>query len=58
MPLVWPAGTYWGPVSSTGAGETVESADLYIFVGPRFNDYNTTGYSCLIKVRRPRTHTP
>lgn len=35
-------GTYWGPVSSSGAGETVESADCYIFLGPRFNDYNTT----------------
>jgi len=23
-------GTYWGPVSSPGAGETVESADMYI----------------------------
>lgn len=42
-------GTYWGPVSSVGAGETVESADMYIFLGSRFNDYNTTGYTCLIK---------
>lgn len=42
-------GTYWGPVSSTGAGETIESADLHIFLGARFNDYNTTGYTCLVK---------
>lgn len=42
-------GTYWGPVSSPAAGETVESADFYIFLGPRFNDYNTTGYTCLVK---------
>lgn len=38
-----------GPVSSPGAGETVESADCCIFLGARFNDYNTTGYTCLIK---------
>lgn len=36
-------------MSSAGAGETVESADLHVFLGARFNDYNTTGYTCLVK---------
>jgi len=27
----------------------VESADCFLFLGARFNDYNTTGYTCLIK---------
>ena len=42
-------GTYWGQVSSPYVCETVESADIYVFVGPVFNDYTTTGYSTLIK---------
>jgi len=42
-------GTYWGNVSSSYVCEIVESADLYIYVGPVFNDYTTTGYSTLVK---------
>mmetsp|Transcript_9215 Transcript_9215/g.24323 ORF Transcript_9215/g.24323 Transcript_9215/m.24323 type:complete len:614 (+) Transcript_9215:83-1924(+) len=42
-------GTYWGSVSSPGCCNIVESADLYIFVGPVFNDYTTVGYSTLLK---------
>jgi len=42
-------GTYWGAVSSPSVCETVEAADFYIFVGPRFNDYTTTGYSLLLQ---------
>jgi len=42
-------GTYWGNVSSPFVCEIVESADLYIYVGPVFNDYTTTGYSTLVK---------
>eukprot|EP00930_Biecheleria_cincta_P055547 TRINITY_DN41865_c0_g1_i1.p1 TRINITY_DN41865_c0_g1~~TRINITY_DN41865_c0_g1_i1.p1 ORF type:complete len:581 (-),score=109.98 TRINITY_DN41865_c0_g1_i1:185-1927(-) len=42
-------GTYWGAVSSPVACEMVESADIYMFVGPRFNDYTTTGYSLLVQ---------
>mmetsp|Transcript_25540 Transcript_25540/g.80911 ORF Transcript_25540/g.80911 Transcript_25540/m.80911 type:complete len:549 (-) Transcript_25540:39-1685(-) len=42
-------GTYWGQVSSPGCCEIVESADMYVFVGPLFNDYTTTGYSLLVK---------
>lgn len=38
-------GTYWGPVSSPGCGEVVESSDCYLFVGPRFTDYTTVGHS-------------
>lgn len=41
-------GTYWGPVSSPGCGEVVESSDCYLFAGPLFTDYTTTGYSALI----------
>jgi pyruvate decarboxylase len=42
-------GTYWGNVSSPFVCEIVESADLYVYVGPVFNDYTTTGYSTLVK---------
>lgn len=41
-------GTYWGPVSSPGCGAVVESADAYLFAGPIFTDYTTTGCSALI----------
>ncbi len=41
-------GVYWGPVSSPGCGEIVESSDLYLFVGPNFNDYTTVGHVCNI----------
>ncbi|QDZ23792.1 pyruvate decarboxylase [Chloropicon primus] len=42
-------GTYWGQVSDPYVCETVESADFYLFIGPVFNDYTTTGYSTLVK---------
>lgn len=42
-------GTYWGPVSSAGCGEIIESADAYLFAGPTFTDYTTVGYTTLIK---------
>ena len=41
-------GIYWGPVSSPGCGEIVESADLALFAGPTFTDYTTTGHAALI----------
>ncbi|KAK9816456.1 hypothetical protein WJX72_000539 [[Myrmecia] bisecta] len=41
-------GTYWGPVSTEFCAEMVESADAYVFAGPIFNDYSSTGYSLLI----------
>jgi len=41
-------GTYWGPVSSPGANEIVESANAYLFAGPRFTDYTTCGFTGLI----------
>lgn len=41
-------GTYWGAVSDKYVSEIVESADLYILVGPILNDYNTVGWSSLI----------
>jgi pyruvate decarboxylase len=41
-------GIYWGPVSSPGCSELVESSDVYLFAGPIFNDYTTTGYTALI----------
>lgn len=37
-------GIYWGPVSSPGCKEIVESSDLYFFIGPNFNDYTTVGH--------------
>jgi len=42
-------GTYWGPVSSPGCAEMVESADVYLFAGPLFTDYTTTGDTSLIR---------
>lgn len=41
-------GTYWGPVSSPGCAEVVESSDVYLFAGSLFTDYSTTGYTSLI----------
>ncbi|KAG5544994.1 hypothetical protein RHGRI_017451 [Rhododendron griersonianum] len=37
------------PVSTSYCGEVVESVDVYVFVGPIFNDYSLVGYSLLIK---------
>ena len=45
-------GIYWGPVSSPGCGEIVESSDLYFFVGPNFNDYTTVGHVCNIQPKK------
>ena len=41
-------GTYWGQVSSPGVSEILESSHAYLFVGPTFTDYTTTGYTTLI----------
>jgi TPP-dependent 2-oxoacid decarboxylase len=41
-------GTYWGPVSSPGCAEIVESADLCLAAGARFTDYTTVGHASLI----------
>ena len=41
-------GIYWGQVSSTGVSEIVESSHAYLFAGPTFTDYTTTGYTALI----------
>lgn len=45
-------GIYWGPVSSPGCGEIVESSDLYFFVGPNFNDYTTVGHACNLQSKK------
>lgn len=42
-------GVYWGQVSTPYCAETVEAADVAVFVGPIFNDYTTVGYSLLLK---------
>lgn len=42
-------GVYWGPVSSPGCSEIIESSDRYLFAGPLFSDYTTTGYSALLE---------
>ena len=41
-------GTYWGQVSSPGVSEILESSHAYLFAGPAFTDYTTTGYTTLI----------
>ncbi|MGE3921099.1 MAG: thiamine pyrophosphate-binding protein [Gammaproteobacteria bacterium] len=38
-------GIYWGAVSSPGCCEIIESSDCYLFIGPQFNDYTTTGHT-------------
>jgi indolepyruvate decarboxylase len=45
-------GVYWGPVSSPGCAAIVESSDLYLFVGPNFNDYTTVGHVCNIDPKK------
>jgi len=45
-------GTYWGPVSSPGCSEIVESANMYLFAGPMFTDYTTCGFSALINPQK------
>lgn len=37
-------GTYWGPVSSSGCNEIIESCDLVLYAGPTFTDYSTAGH--------------
>eukprot|EP00122_Pirum_gemmata_P016997 Pgem_evm1s15904 len=41
-------GTYWGAVSHEDVCEIVESSDVHIMIGARFNDYNTMGYTAFI----------
>ena len=45
-------GIYWGPVSSPGCGEIIESSDVYFFIGPNFNDYTTVGHVCNIQTKK------
>ena len=45
-------GIYWGSASSLGCREVVESCDAYLFMGPRFSDYTTVGFSALIQPAR------
>jgi pyruvate decarboxylase len=45
-------GTYWGPVSSPGCAEIVESADVIVAAGTKFTDYTTVGHSALIDERK------
>ena len=37
-------GIYWGPVSSPGCSEVVESADVCLMAGPVLTDYTTVGH--------------
>ena len=41
-------GIYWGPVSSPGCAEILESCDVIVAAGARLNDYTTTGHAALI----------
>src|SRR3990167_9859255 len=45
-------GVYWGPVSSPACAEIIESSDLYLFIGPVFNDYTTVGHVCNINKKK------
>lgn len=37
-------GIYWGPVSTPGCAEIVDSSDACLLVGPNANDYTTVGH--------------
>ncbi|MCP0913113.1 MULTISPECIES: thiamine pyrophosphate-binding protein [Legionella] len=37
-------GIYWGPVSSPGCAEVVDSSDAYLLIGANENDYTTVGH--------------
>jgi len=37
-------GIYWGPVSTPGCAEVVDSSDAYLLIGPNENDYTTVGH--------------
>jgi TPP-dependent 2-oxoacid decarboxylase len=45
-------GTYWGPVSSHGCGEIVESSDAVLCAGPTFTDYTTAGHATVFDARK------
>lgn len=45
-------GVYWGPVSTPGTANTVDSADAYLHAGSVFTDYTTTGYTAAIQESR------
>ena len=45
-------GHYWGPVSSPGCAEVVESADACLFAGALFTDYTTVGYTLPLEHHR------
>ncbi|WP_444902533.1 thiamine pyrophosphate-binding protein [Microbulbifer sp. SSSA007] len=37
-------GIYWGPVSTPGCSEIIDTSDALLFAGPQFTDYTTTGH--------------
>lgn len=45
-------GTYWGPVSSPGCSEIVESSDLVLYAGPTFTDYTTVGHADVLDPKK------
>ncbi len=45
-------GVYWGPVSSPATCSIIEAADAYLFVGPVFSDYTTSGHSLQIDPKK------
>ncbi len=45
-------GVYWGSISSPGCAGIIESSDAYLFAGPTFTDYTTTGYSLVISPKK------
>ncbi|MEM7144701.1 MAG: thiamine pyrophosphate-binding protein [Verrucomicrobiota bacterium] len=51
-------GTYWGPVSDEGCGETVESSDLCLVAGGTFTDYTTCGHAALLTAAKMIDVTP
>ena len=45
-------GTYWGPVSSPGCNEIIESCDIVLYAGPTFTDYTTVGHATALDPKK------
>lgn len=45
-------GSYWGILSTPFSAEIVESADTHLFAGAIFNEFNSAGFSLLVKMEK------
>ncbi|KAM5553739.1 hypothetical protein ABKV19_025801 [Rosa sericea] len=45
-------GSYWGVLRTPYTAEIVESADAYLFAGAIFDEFNSVGFSLLVKMEK------